>query len=135
MNDVIEFVVKNWPYLAVGGVSAMVVGTCYALWDDDGRNDGVVDGLGLIMCVTTFALWPAVFVAAGIVTLCALIAAAWRWFEKHELHPMTWVFAWPYKTVLLIRRWRFRRKVRKMIETGDTRIVEEDTGEVEKEQE
>ena len=135
MNYVLEFVANNWVYLAVGEVLATVVGTCYALYDDDERNDGVIDWQGLVLCILAFAFWPAVLAIVALAIPCALIAAACEWVEDRDLHPMTWVFAWPYKVAKLIGRWRFRRKVRKMIETGDTRIMDEETGKVEKEQE
>lgn len=135
MNDVLEFVVKNWSYLAVGAVLATVVGTGYALLADDGCDDGAIDGLGLVLCILCFAFWPAMLVIVALAIPFALIGAAWEWFEKSDLHPMTWVFAWPYKVAKLIGRWRFRRKVRKMIETGDTGIMDEDTGKVRKAEE
>ena len=135
MTDVVELVVEYRVYPVVGALLSTVAGTFYLLWTDYGRDDVVIDGQGLVLCILAFAFWPAVLVIVGMTALLALVAVVWGWFEDSAMHTMTWVFAWPYKVAKLIGRCRFRRKVRKLIETGDTGIVDEDTGEIEKEQE
>lgn len=120
-------------YFIIGAVLATILGTVLV---GDGWG---FDSFDVFMCFCTLFGWPLVLAAGVLLVLQTIAEKVIDWMHENEYCPMTWVFAWPYKLYALVYErfdtWRFRRKVRRMIETGDTRIMDEDTGIVGKEQE
>lgn len=124
-------------YLSIGAVLSVALGT-FAAW----MLDGELNGFCLFLLGMVVVAWPIIVVLGVLAVSVAiveafwwLLEALWAWCSRRGFKPLTWVFAWPYKVAKLIGRWRFRRKVRKMIEKCDTSIIDEDTGIVGKEQE
>lgn len=120
-------------YFTIGAVLATIMGTVCAI------GGLKLNSFDVFMCFCTLFGWPLILAAGVLLVLQTLAEKVMDWMDKNGYCPMTWIFGWPYKLCELAYKrfdvWRFRRKVRRMIETGDTRIMNEDTGKVGKEQE
>ena len=115
-------------YFTIGAVLATIMGTVSAM------NELRLDSFDVFMCFCTLFGWPLVLGAGVLIVLQILAEKVMDWMSRREYCPMTWLFGWPYKLCAFVYGrfdiWRFRRKVRRMIETEDTRVMNEETGAV-----
>lgn len=122
-------------YFLKGAVLSIVAGVLFTTVFSDDDDSHKLNSFGRGVCCMTLIAWP-ITIALGVVVGVAMIfTAVDDWLDLNGYSPLTWVFAWPVKLYGAVERRLFRRKVRRMIETGDTRIMDEDTGKFGKEQE